>query len=142
MASANTVAGRNGKFVVGSTLVARTTNWSVNPTQASSSEWGDSDSAGFTNRAAGRKDATFDTEGKYDTTNEIFDLFQPEDLAIVTLWLNALTLYWDFPSALCTDFNLTVDIDSEEIIGWTSSWGADGIYHYPGEAGAASRSLP
>lgn len=141
MASTNTLTGRNGKFVVGSSLVARATQWDVNPTLASTNEWGDSDSAGFTNRSAGRKDATFNAEGKFDTSDEVYDLFQPEDVAVAVLWLNA-TLYWDFPLALCTDFNLTVNIDSEEVIGWTSAWGSDGIFYYPGEAGATTRTLP
>lgn len=141
MSSLNTVTGRLGKHVVGSTLVARITTWAVNPTLASSSEWGDSDSNGFTNRAAGRKDATFTTEGKFDTTNRVYDLFQPEDNAISTLWLDT-TRYWDFPRSLNTDFTLTVDVDTEEIIGWTSAWGADGVFHFPGEAGAATRVLP
>ena len=141
MSSANTVTGRNGEFVVGTTRIARVTQWNVNPTLATKSEWGDSDSAGFTNRAAGRKDATFTAEGKYDTTNEIWDLFQPEDIAIAVLWLNA-TLYWDFPRALCDDFSLVVNIDTEEVIGWTSGWGADGVFYYPGEASATTRTLP
>ncbi len=142
MSSVNTLTGRNGKFVVGTTLVARCTTWSVNPTMASSSEWGDSDCNGFTARAAGRKDATFDAEGKYDSTNEVFDLFQPEDILIAVLWLDNVSLYWDFPRALNSDFNLTVDIDTEEVIGWTSSWGADGVFYFPGEAGATVRALP
>lgn len=142
MTSQTALTGRLGKFVVGTTLIARTTSWSVNPTQATTSEWGDSDGAGFTNRAAGRKDATFDAEGKFDTGDEVFDVFQPEDILIATLWQNNTSLYWDFPRALCTDFNLSVDIDSEEVIGWTSSWGADGVFHHPGEAGAAVRTLP
>jgi len=141
MSSENALTGRLGNFVVGAARVARTTQWAVNPTLASSSEWGDSDSGGFTNRAAGRKDATFTAEGKFDTTDEIFDLFQPEDVAIAVLWLDA-TRYWDFPRALCDDFNLTVDVDTQEVIGWTSSWGADGVYYYPGEAGATVRVLP
>jgi hypothetical protein len=142
MSSLNTLTGRNGKFVVGTTQVARTTQWAVNPTLATSSEWGDSDSSGFTNRAAGRKDATFTSEGKYDSSSEVFDLFQPEDVAIAVLWLDATSLYWDFPRALCTDFNLIVDVDTEEVIGWTSAWGADGVFYYPGEAGATVRTLP
>jgi len=141
MTSVNTVTGRNGEFVVGTSKVARITQWAVNPTLATSSAWGDSDGAGFTNRAAGRKDATFTAEGKYDSSDEVFDLFQPEDIAIAVLWLDT-TLYWDFPRALCDDFNLTTDIDTEEVIGWTSSWGADGVYYYPGEAGATVRTLP
>ncbi len=142
MSSENTLTGRLGRFVVGTTLVARATKWDVNPTLAGGSEWGDSDSAGFTNRAAGRKDATFNSEGKYDTSDEVFDLFQPEDIAIVVLWLNNTTLYWDFPRALNNDFSLSVDIDTEEVIGWQSSWGADGVYYYPGEASATARTLP
>lgn len=142
MTSVNTLTGRQGKFVVGTSLVARATSWEVNPTLASSAEWGDSDSSGFTNRAAGRKDATFTAEGKYDTSDEVFDLFQPEDIAIAVLWLDNSSLYWDFPRALCTDFNLSVDIDTEDVIGWTSEWGADGVFYYPGESGATSRTLP
>ena len=141
MTSTTALTGRNGKFDVASQLVARATQWSVNPTLATSSEWGDSDSAGFTNRAAGRKDATFDAEGKYDTSDEVFDIFQPEDIVIAVLWLNGTSLYWDFPRGMCTDFNLTLNIDTEEVIGWTSSWGADGVFYYPGEAGATSRTI-
>ena len=142
MTSENTLTGRNGKFVIGTALVARTTQWSVNPTLATSNEWGDSDSGGFTNRSAGRKDATFESEGKYQTTDEVFDLFVPGDITIATLWLDATSLYYDFPRAMNSDFNLTVNIDTEEVIGWTASHGADGVYHRPGEAGAATRTLP
>ena len=78
----------------------------------------------------------------YDTGAEVFDLFQPGDILTETLWLDATSLYWDFPRALNSDFNLTVDIDTEEVIGWTSSWGADGVFHFPGESGAASRTPP
>ena len=147
MASTNTLTGRAGKFTtvaVGGTAgvrVARTTQWSVNPTLATSSEWGDSDSAGFTNRQAGRKDATFDAEGKYDSGTEAFDVFQPEDVLAAGLWLDNGTTYWAFPRALCNDFNLTVNIDTEEVIGWTSSWGADGIFYYPGEASAPAYTI-
>lgn len=142
MTSLNTKTGRNGKFVVGTTLVARCTEWGVNPTLASSTEWGDSDSAGFTNRAPGRKDCTFTANGKYDTTSEVFDLFQPEDIAIAVLWLDNVSLYWDFPRAMNTEFSLTVNIDSAEVIGWESSWGSDGVFFFPGEAGATVRALP
>lgn len=142
MSSENTKSGRNGKFVVDTSLVARATQWAVNPKLAQTSEWGDSDSAGYTNRLGGRKDATFTAEGKYDSTDEVFDLFMPDDIAIAVLWLDATSLYWDFPRALNMDFNLSVNIDSGEVIGWTSSWGADGLFYYPGQAGATARTLP
>ena len=141
MSNLNTLTGRTGKFVVAGILIARTTQWAVNPTQATKSEWGDSDSAGFTNRAEGRMDATSTAEGKYDSLTEVFDTFQPGDIVIETLFLDP-TIYWDFPRALCDDFNLTVDIDSEEVVGWTASFGADGIFTFPGEAGQAARTVP
>lgn len=142
MSSENTLTGRNGKFVVATSLVARCTQWDVNHTLATSNEWGDSDSAGYTNRSAGRKDATFNAEGKYDSTDEVYDLFQPEDIQIAVLWMDATSLYWDFPRALCMDFNLVVNIDAEEVIGWTAAFGADGIFYKPGAAGATARVLP
>lgn len=142
MSSQTALVGRNGKFVVDDQLVARTQKWAVSKTLATKSEWGDSDSGGFTNRAPGRKDGTFDTEGKYDTSSEQYDLFQPEDIAETVLWMNATTLYWAFPRALCMDFKLSIDIESEEVLGWTSSWGADGVFYFPGEAGAPAHVLP
>lgn len=111
--------------------VARTTKWDVNPKMAGGSEWGDSDSNGFTNRAPGRKDCTFNAEGKYDSTADVFDIFQPEDILAAKLYLAAAGAFWDFPRALCSDFSLSVDIDSEEVIGWSSSWGADGTFTKP-----------
>lgn len=131
MSSLNTLTGRNGKLFVAGSAVARTTKWDVNPTLAGGSEWGDSDSNGFTNRAAGRKDCTFNAEGKYDSTSEIYDIFQPEDIAAVKLYLASGGVYWNFPRALCNDFSLSVDIDTEEVIGWTSGWGADGEFTKP-----------
>jgi hypothetical protein len=142
MSSENTLTGRNGKFVVEDTLVARITSWDVNPTLAGGSEWGDSDSAGYTNRAPGRRDATFNAEGKYETTDEVYDIFEINDIAKAVLWMDATSLYWAFPRALCNDFSLTVDVDTEEVIGWTSGWGADGIYYRPGQSGAPTETLP
>ena len=118
MSSENTLTGRNGKFTVDGDLCARVTQWQVTRTLASKSEWGDSDSAGRTNRAAGRHDSTFTAEGKYDTSDEVFDLF-----------------------ALCDNFQLTVNIDTGEVIGWTSAWGEDGISYRPGDPLAPVRAL-
>lgn len=137
MSSEGTLTGRSGKFYVGSTLIARATQWSVNPKLASSSEWGDSDSGGYTNRAPGRRDATFTAEGKYDTEAEVYDYFQPGDYAIpAMLYMSHPSTYWLFPRALCSEFSLVVNIDTEEVVGWTSSWGADGIFYRPGQAPA------
>ena len=141
MSNANTLSGKNGKFEVDAELVARTTQWSVNRKYASVSEWGDSDSAGYTNRLGGRKDSTFTTEGKFDTSDEVYDLFADDDVAAAYLWIDGVSTtkyFWEFPRSICTDFSLSVNIDTGEVIGWTSSWGADGIFYYPGQSGAST----
>lgn len=142
--TSNTRTGRFGALQVtvgGVTAeVGRTTQWAVNPTLATSSEWGDSDSGGFTNRTPGRLDATFTCEGKYTTATSgnprnAYDLFQPGDYAApAILWLDGAVaaLHWDFIRALCNDFNLTIDITAAEVIGWTAAFGADGAYVRPG----------
>lgn len=136
------MTGRNGKFVVEDTLIARLTQWQVSPKLASSSQWGDSDTAGYTARMAGRKDGTFSAEGKYDTDDEQFDLFYIGDKAAADLWMDATSLYWCFPCALCSDFSMAVNVDSEEVVGWSSQWGADGIFYHPGQADAPAKTLP
>ena len=141
MSSEGTLTGRNGKFYIETTAVARCTQWSINKKLANKSEWGDSDSEGYTNRAAGRKDATFSAGGKYQTDDEVFDIFQPEDVVETFLYLAlvvspASDIHWHFPRALCDDFKMEVNIDTEEVIGWTSEWGADGKFYYPGESEA------
>lgn len=142
MSSETTLTGRNGKLVVEDELVARLTKWDLTTTLATKSEWGDSDGGGYTNRAEGRRDATFDSEGKYDTVTEQFDLFVPGDIVESVLWMNITTLYWAFPRALCSDFKISVNVDTEEVIGWSSNWGSDGIYYRPGQSGAPSHTIP
>lgn len=141
MSSEGTITGRDGELVVDGTRVARSTMWDCTTTLATKSEWGDSDSGGYTNRAAGRRDATFNAEGKYDTEDEVWDLFDIGDIASATLWLDNTSLYFHFPRALCMDFGVSVDMDTEEVIGWTSVWGADGIFYRPGASGAPAQSL-
>jgi len=102
LGSANTLTGRGGKLSVDGALVARTTQWAVSQKLVSVSEWGDSDSGGYTCRAAGRKDGTFTCEGKYDETGAIFDqtqfdLFQPDDIVAALLYLKHPSLYYNFP---------------------------------------------
>lgn len=138
--SANTITGVDGEHVVGSTRVARLMQWAVNPTLATSEEWGDSDTAGYSAFAPGRKTATFTTEGKFDTSSEVYNIFDIGDNSISVLWMNN-TLYWDFPCSVCNDFNLTVNVDTQEVVGWTSAWNADGIFYKPG-ASPNGRSYP
>jgi hypothetical protein len=130
---------RYGKFTVDGTDVARSKNHVVNPKLASKSEWGDSDSAGYTVRQPGRKDCTFTVDGTFDSTTEQYDAFQPGDKVQATLWMTQ-ALYWDFPCAMNDDFSLTINRDTEEVMGWSGAFGTDGIYYYPGQSGAAART--
>lgn len=141
MSSASALTGRLGVFTVDGTRVARCTEWNVDPALAHNSEWGDSDSAGYTNRMAGRKDCKFSANGKFDTTSPQYDLFDPGDIVAVVLWMNT-TLRWTFPRAECIGFKLAVNIDTEDVVGWTSEWGPDGIYYRPGQSGAPAATYP
>lgn len=142
MTSATSITARAGKLVIDDTLIARLTKWDVTSTLATKNEWGDSDGGGYTNRSAGRKDGTSECEGKYDTASEIWDIVAPEDIVEEVLWINATTLYWAFPRALCSDFKLSINVSDEEVVGYSASFGADGIFYYPGQSGAPSHSLP
>ncbi len=142
MSSEGTITGRDGEVVIEGQRLARSTKWSANQTLATKAEWGDSDGGGYTNRAAGRRDCTFDFEGKYDENDEQWEVFDIGDIASATLWLDNTSLYFHFPRALCFDFNLVVDMDTEDVIGFTSSWGSDGIFYRPGATGAPAQSLP
>ena len=141
MANPSVLTGKDGNVTVDDSRVARITKWSSEHNLATSSEWGDSDSEGFTNRAAGRRDATITAEGKYDTDDEFYDLFKEGDMAKLVLFMDS-SRYFHYPCALCSKFSIEVDPDTEEVIGWSSDWGSSGRYYYPGESGAGSQSLP
>lgn len=85
--SASALAGSDGNVLVGTVRVARITQWNVSYT-AQTTVWGDSDSAGYTSRKGTRKDATGTIEGKFDTDNPVYDLFDPGDGVILVLWEN------------------------------------------------------
>ena len=125
-------AGNLGKAVVDDTLVARLKTWSFNPIVGESA-WGDSDSAGFTNRKAARKDGTGSMTGAFDTTSKVYDLFVPGDIVKLVLWEDA-TDYWVMPCALIQSFDVTYDNDTKEVVEWSADFGADGQYYKPGEA--------
>ena len=133
MPSQNTLSGYRGHFTVGGIRVARCTRWDVNGKLAHVAEWGDSDSNGYTNRLAGRWDSLFGADGKFDTLSEFYNIFDVGDFLAVKLYLND-ELFWNFSRGVCLDYKLVVDIDREDVIGWTSSWGSDGEFYYPGES--------
>lgn len=141
--------GHGGKVVAGDYdgtlyLIARVTTWSVN-TATTEAAWADSDSAGYTNRVAGRRDATGTIGGNIDKSHPAYqnlmfniDTDDPNDNDVVSLILwedgNITTpeVYWLFPRALVSGFSLTFDIDNRGPVGWTANFGADGKFYWPG----------
>ncbi len=126
MSSLNTVSGRGGSVSIDGTPLLRIKNWSVTISRVGGSEWGDSDSNGFTNRSVGRKDCTGTMEGVYDTTSPAVAILDPNEVVAVALGSNGPS--FSFARAIITDFSLTVDADTEEVIGWNASFGADGEF--------------
>lgn len=144
MATNSTTArnGCEGKVVVAGQLIARITSFSIQESVGETA-WGDSDSGGFTNRKAGRRDATINFGGKFDTNKKIYNLMRVGDNVKLVLWESTTdTDYWVFPCVLIQSFQVDVNTDTKEVITWSATAGADGIYYYPGESGAPSETLP
>lgn len=134
--------GVDGKVVVEGQKVARITKWSLNP-KAGVSEWGDSDGAGFTLALAGRRGATGTMEGKFDTEDEVYDLFREGDDVEVVLWQSTIAAdYWALPCAIISDFSLEYDVDGQGVVGWSANFTVSGRFYHPGESGSPSHSLP
>lgn len=127
MSSINTVTGRGGSVSLNGSSILRIKNWSASETRRGGSEWGDSDANGGTNRSAGADDCTFTCEGVYDTTGSIIAQLEVNEVYAVVLSSVGGPGY-TFARALCTDFSLNVNADTEEVIGWNASFGVDGTY--------------
>lgn len=136
--SSTALIGRFGQLEVGSRVIARLTQWTVTEALATTSEWGDSDGNGFTQRAPGRRSATIAAEGKFDVTSRQPILIRPGNIYTVRCWMHksgavAAQIAYHFPRVITTSFELVVNVDTEEVIGWTAEFQSDGIFYYPGE---------
>lgn len=145
MTGASALAGHNGQVSIANPfdsgteiLIARITQWSINPT-SSETAWGDSDSGGYTNRKAARFDCTGTITAKFENANSNkrpYDYLKKGDIVKLVLWEDnaadgGTNQPWVFPSALIQSFNQTVDVDTKEVIEWSADFGADGIFHEP-----------
>ena len=132
--------GNLGKVEADDVAIARVTLWDL-ASRVEETAWGDSDSAGYTNRVKGRKDGTGSVTGKFDDDDPVYDLFDSGDTVTLVLWEN-VTSYWVFPCVLIQDFNISYNLDTKEAVEWSSNWGADGIFYKPGAAGAPAETYP
>ena len=133
-------SGSAANVVVEDTLVLRVKTWQIS-NSVGESAWGDSDSAGFTNRKAARRDATGSFTGVFDTGRKPYNVFNPGDAVKLVLWESASD-YYAFPCALIQSYDVTYDNDTKEVVEYSVGFGADGIFYYPGETNAPTETLP
>lgn len=135
------ITGLNGEVLVGGVKIARITKWDINPTVGETA-WGDSDSAGHTNREPGRKDSTGNIEGKLDQNDDVTLLFVPGDKVNLTLWLSATALDYYYVPAMIQGISFEVDVDTQAVVGWSATFGENGRTYFPNESGAPVVNLP
>ena len=138
--ASSVLMGDLGEVVADGTAFAHATEWAISP-KIGESAWGDSDSAGHTLRKGARKDCTGSFGGKFDTGDPFYSVVSEGDEPSLVLWASR-TLYWWFSCVLVTGYNLTVNMDSKEVVGWTADFGESGKHYKPGEAGAPSKTYP
>ena len=127
------VRGSLGKVKAGGAVIARVKNWEISHS-VEETAWGDSDSAGYTNRVKGREDATGSMTGVLDTApGSVYSAMAPGDVVAVILFQTALAKdYWYFPCALIKSFGIAFNMDSKEAVEWKADFGADGKFYKPG----------
>jgi hypothetical protein len=139
--------GRNGKVVIGGALMARATTWSINASVGETA-WGDSGSEGYTNRKETRYDATGTIEGKFDEVSKVYGLAPSTGhlqgyVTSLVLWeTTEAKTYWNFPCALIQTYQQQVNMDTQEVVGFSMTYGSDGKFWRPGQSGAPTVSLP
>lgn len=139
--SSETVArGNLGKVKVDNVSVARVTQFELTE-QVDETAWGDSDSAGATNRVAGRGEVVGSMQGKFDNDSPVINLFAAGDTVALVLFENT-TRYWNLPCALIRSYNVVIDTDTKKPVEWKADWASDGPYYRPGAVGAPAQTYP
>lgn len=138
------LGGKDGKVVIDNEIIVRVKQWTVNAV-ASESVWGDSGSAGYTFRKAARWDATGTIVGVMDDVTRVYGQIASATTDMVgrAIVLNLWEKHansgrgWYFPCAIISGFDITVDMDTKEVVEYTITWGADGQWYRPGRNGAS-----
>ena len=140
------LSGVDGKVVINNKIISRVKQWTLNNTWAESA-WGDSGSGGYTFRKRARNDATGTVVGVMDdgANNRIYAEIASAATDFVgrsvtiSLWEKHgdAGRGWWFPCALIQSFDITLDMDTKEVVEYTLSWGADGIFYRPAQSNGA-----
>src|SRR5688572_4204252 len=123
--------GNLAKVEVDGVPIARTTEWEATE-EVEVTEWGDSDSEGYTNAAPGRRKMSGSMTGKFDDDDPVYDLMAVGDYVALVLWENT-TSYWACPCVLITSFNIVYNKDTKEPVEWTADFTSDNVYYRPGQ---------
>lgn len=128
------ISGKNGSVETtsgsggGDGAQTEITGWTFNTTSNNPS-WASSTNPGYKKRVAGVKDGSGTVNGKYDSSNAIFDTFEPGVTVTLTLKLNNSN-YYEVP-AIVDDFNLEVDMDNGDVVGWSMNFSTNGEWTEP-----------
>jgi len=157
MGSVGAITGRHGAVYIQLPLttqtwywteIARITSWTINQKPISVTKWADSDTGGFVWNAPGPREATITTVGKFQIgILSQWNMFRGGDYAALRLFVDNRDPFEDGISveealrradryeinpALCTEYNLTMNIDTEEVVGWTAEWVSCGEFSMTG----------
>lgn len=139
--------GVDGTAVLNEVAVCRLTQWSINHTMGETA-WGDNKTEGYTARKRAREDATGTLTGKFDTSTKIYATAEnssglPGLSCKLVLWEKRQQGFnWVFPCVLIQNFQMTVDMDSKEVVQWTMDFGADGKFYRPGQTNIPAETVP
>ena len=122
--SVETTSGSGG----GDGAQAEITGWTFNTTSNNPS-WASSTSPGFKKRVAGVKDGSGSISGKYNSANAIFDTLEVGVTVTLTLKVNATNFY--AVPAIIDSFNIEVDMDNGDVVGWTADFSTNGEWTEP-----------
>lgn len=130
------ISGKNGSVETtsgsggGDGAQAEITGWTFNTTSNNPS-WASSTNPGYKKRVAGVKDGNGTISGKYDSSNTLFDTLEPGVTVTLTLKINATGSNYYVVPAIIDEFNIEVDMDNGDVVGWTANFSTNGEWSEP-----------
>lgn len=122
------ISGVGGSVDSGSEL-AEITTWTFTTT-SNNSAWASSTNPGYKKRVGGVRDCSGTVNGKFNGDLTDYDDLEAGASVTLTLKINA-THYYTVP-ALVDEFNLEVDMDNGEVVGWSLNFSGNGAWSVNG----------
>lgn len=129
------ISGKDGDVKIGSTAICEIRKWSFSP-KANNPSYASNKTAGYTRRVPGIKDGSGSMEGAWDPASPAVAVIDPATAVTLKLYINA-TQFYEVPSVI-DEFGLNVEVESGEIVSWTSTFSANGAWTNP----VAGMTLP